>query len=243
MPIPYNPEPSSTRFYVPKTLVSDFDNFLDNDIPGAVMGFTHLHNWYDQFKEDYEPKVIRGEIYPDATKSRYANTDNNLNFRASYNSDIEAGDIIIDPNSIIYLLDWEVPPQPNNKMSRALRCNTLFTFERYVHEETDDDGYLIQPEGFKTIAEKIPCNTYRYDGRPEYSAQSYTPGVVPNALTLLSVQLNEQTAEIQVDDEFTWVRDRYVVIDVSYAGTDIYSNRGVLKLQVKKKAGGSEHPE
>lgn len=226
------------QFYKPSTLVSDFDNFLNMDLPGAVMSFKHLHSWYDQFKDDYEEKSIRGEIYPDKTKSRYMNTDNNLNFRASYNSDIEAGDMIIDPNNIIYLLDWEVPPQPNNKMSRALRCNAMFSFERMGKEVVDNRGNVIVPEGFQTVADAIPCNAYRYDGRPEYSVLSFSPGVVPNALTLVSVQLNDKTKELQIDDEFTWFKERYVVIDVSYAGTDIYNDRGVLKLQARKKSGG-----
>lgn len=238
MPIPYNPEASSTRFYVPKTLASDFDNFLENDIPGAVMSFVHLHNWYDQEKIDYEEKTVRGEIYPDATKSRYANTDNNLNIRFSRSSDVEAGDMIIDPDGIIYLLDWEVPPQPNNKMSRALRCNCRFTFTRYQPEVTNAKGYLISKEGRTIIAENMPCNSYRYDGRPEFSAISYTPGVIPNALSLFSVQLNDHTKDLRIGDEFLWINEEYVIIDVSYAGTDVYNDRGVLKIQAKKKAGG-----
>lgn len=235
---PYTPQPSSRRFYVPQTLASDFDNFLDMDIPGAVMNFEHLHNWYSKLDEGYEPKYIRGEIYPDSTKSRYANTDNNLNFRASYYSDIEAGDMIIDPNNIIYLLDWEVPPQPNNRMSRALRCNVKLTFKRWKEEEVDKYGMLIAESGWQDITSDIPCNAYRYDGRPEFSAVSYAPGVVPNALTLLSVQLNSVTANIAIGDIFTWAKEDYLIIDVSYAGTDIYSDRGILKIQAKKKAGG-----
>lgn len=205
------------------------------------MDFEHLHNWYDKLKDGYSPSYIRGEIYPDATKSRYANTDNNLNFRASMNSDIEAGDMILDPNNIIYLLDWEVPPQPNNKMSRALRCNVQLSFMRWEREKTDARGMLIEEAGYKTIADAIPCNAYRYDGRPEFSAISFAPGVVPNALTLLSVQLNAQTQNINVDDVFTWANEEYTVVDVSYAGTDIYSNRGVLKVQARKKAGGQRN--
>lgn len=234
---PYKPEKSSTRFYVPKTLVSDFDNFLDMDIPGAVMDFALFHDWYDQNAS----KTIRGEIYPDATKSRYANTDNNLNFRASRNSDIEAGDMVVDPSGIIYLLDWEVPPQPNNKMSRALRCNVRLEFKRWQEEEVDSRGMLVHEAEWQTVSEPIPCNAYRYDGRPEFSAISFAPGVVPNALTLLSVQLNAQTGKLRIDDVFTWANEEYTIIDVSYAGTDIYSNRGVLKIQAKKKAGGMNH--
>lgn len=229
------------RFYVPKTLESDFDAFLNTDIPGAVMDFEHLHNWYDRDAVGYKKKTIRGEIYPDSTKSRYANTDNNLNFRASRSSDIEAGDMVVDVDGIIYLLDWEVPPEPNNKMSRALRCNAIFEFKRWQEEKVNSRGIVVEEAQWKTIASPIPCNAYRYDGRPEFSAISFAPGVIPNALTMISVQLNEFTSHLKVDDQFTWANEDYIIIDVSYAGTDIYSNRGVLKLQAKKKAGGMNH--
>lgn len=89
MSIPYTASPSSSQFFVPKTLQSDFDNFLSQDIPGAVEDYILVSDWYAQADENYKPTVIRGEIYPDATKSRYENTDNNLNFRASLSSGIK----------------------------------------------------------------------------------------------------------------------------------------------------------
>lgn len=231
----YSTTESQTRFYVPPTLVGDFDNFLALDIPGAVMEFQVYHNWYDQETTE----SIRGEIYPDATKSRYANTDNNLNFRTSVKSDIQKGDLIKDPAGEIYLLDWDIPPQPNNKMSRALRCNTTLKFTRFSNEIYDDDGYRIKDEDRnKTIADSIPCNAYRYDGRPDFSAISHTPGIVPNALTILSVQYNEQTANIRVDDQFFWEEYEYIVVDVSHVGVKLNNKCGVLTIQAKKKAGG-----
>lgn len=231
----YSTTESQTRFYVPPTLVGDFDNFLALDIPGAVMDFKVYHNWYDQDTYD----TIRGEIYPDATKSRYSNTDNNLNFRTSVKSNILKGDLIIDPAGEIYLLDWDIPPQPNNKMSRALRCNTMLKFTRISQEMYDDNGYRIPEEDrIKIIADNIPCNAYRYDGRPDFSAISHTPGIVPNALTILSVQYNENTANIRVDDMFMWEEYEYIVVDVGYVGVKMNRKDGVLTIQAKKKAGG-----
>ena len=120
---PYIAEGTKSRFYIPRTLAADFTEFLSNDIPNTVMNFQLLRDWYEQFEEGYEPKYIRGEIYPDATKSRYANTDNNMNFRADVNSGIGKGDMLIDPKGMVYVLDWEVALQSNNAPSRALRCN------------------------------------------------------------------------------------------------------------------------
>ena len=236
----YIPAESSSRFYVPRTLASDFTNFLQNDIPGAVGDFTLIKDWYASKEDGYSPVTIRGEIYPDTTKSRYSNTDNNLNFRSDINSGIQKGDMIIGSDSAVYLLDWEVPPQPNNRMSRALRCNVSASFMRYQAEEVDDNGYLIAEKGWVVVADSIPCNAYRHDGRLEFSTNSNLPGLIPNTVTLLSVQYNDQTKNIKADDIFKWGGDTYTIADVNLVGVNLDGTRGVIQLQAKKKAGGSK---
>ena len=240
MNMPYTPEPSTTRFYVPKTLASDFTNFLNNDIPNVVMSFTLLTNWYDQFEPDYNAVTIRGLLYPDSTKSRYSNTDNNLNFRGDYHSGIKKGDMVIDENEEVYIFDWEVAPEANNRSTRALRCNMRTTFTRLKPEEVDEDGFIISDGGQAPIADDIPCNAYRYDGRPEFSSISNTPGVVPNALTLLTVQYNTKTKNIRIDDEFIWGNDAYIIVDINPVGLNLNGTSGVLLIQAKKKPGGAQ---
>ena len=264
MPYPYTPKRTTKRFYVPKTLAADFEEFLQNDIPNQVMDFELLHSWYDKFEENYVPQYIRGEIYPDSTKSRYSNTDNNMNFRAAVNSGIQKGDMIIQPDGTIFILDWEVALESNNAPSRALRCNMNLTVKRNRPEVTtnsgylsddddnvqiDEDGFVIHDdptqepgperiEGETVIVESIPANAYRYDGRPEYSAVSGTPGVTPNALTLMTVQYNDQTKNIRVDDTFIWGNEIYKIVDVSHVGVHIDETHGTLTLQAKKASGG-----
>lgn len=240
MSIPYVPQGTSKRFRVPRTLAADFDRFLEQDIPNTVMNFELLHNWYDQFKNDYQPNYIRGEIYPDSTKSRYENTDNNMNIRCSVNSGIRKGDMIIEPDNTVYILDWDVHLQSNNAPSRALRCNMMLNIERFEEAEVDDLGYTRpnSKEGFVKIVDRLPCNAYRYDGRPEYTTVSGTPGTVVNALTLMTVQYNHKTAKIRINDEFSWGNETYRIIDINRVGIDIFNNYGTIKLQVKKKEGG-----
>lgn len=238
MSVPYVPAQTTRNFLIPKTLKSDFDKFLDMDVPNTVMNFELIPDWYIKFEEEYEPNYIRGEIYPDSTKSRYENTDNNMNIRCGLDSGIKKGDIVIDENNTIYTLDWEVAPESNNLPSRALRCNMYLNIKRYTEEVTDDMGYLITPEGYTDICVEMPANAYRYDGRPEFSAISTTPGVIPNALTLLSVQYNQHTKNIKIDDKFIWGNEEYVIVDIDFVGVGL-DNRGVLKLQAKKTAGGN----
>lgn len=238
VPVEYVPQGTNKRFRIPRTLAADFTKFLDHDIPNTVMSFTILKDWYEQFEEDYEAKTIRAEIYPDSTKSRYENTDNNMNIRADVNSGIRKGDMLIQPDGQIFLLDWTVALESNNAPSRALRCNIYITIERYQQEEVDDMGYLITPEGWQTVVNNLPANAYRYDGRPEYSAIAGTPGVSPNALTLMSVQYNSQTKNIHIDDRFLWGNEYYQIVDIDRVGLDVNQEHGTLKLQAKKAAGG-----
>ena len=240
MSIPYVPQGTSKRFRVPRTLAADFDAFLNRDIPNTNMDFELLHCWYDKFEEDYEPTYIRGEIYPDSTKSRYENTDNNMNLRCSVTSGIRKGDMVIEPDGTIYLLDWDVHLQSNNAPTRALRCNMFLNIKRFQEAKVDDLGYVIHgsDDGFVDIVPPIPCNTYRYDGRPEDVTVSGTPGETVNALTIFSVQYNDKTKNIHVRDEFEWGDEIYYIIDINRVGVNIGGNYGVLKIHARKKAGG-----
>ena len=262
MSIPYVPQGTTKRFRVPRTLAADFDSFLNMDIPNTNMDFELVRCWYDREDQNYEPHYIRGEIYPDSTKSRYENTDNNMNLRCSVTSGIRKGDMVVEPDGTVYVLDWEVHLESNNAPTRALRCNLILNIYRHktateIGEDTivgtdgellDEDGFVISQEQQEeaslladqtiTIVPDIPCNAYRYDGRPEYTAVSGTPGADPNALTLMTVQYNDYTKNIHIDDEFLWGDETYYVVDVDRVGINIGGEYGVLKIQAKKKAGG-----
>lgn len=263
MSIPYIPEGTSKRFHVPRTLAADFDAFLNRDIPNTNMDFEVVSNWYDRIEGQYTPRYVRGEIYPDSTKSRYENTDNNMNIRCSVTSGIQKGDILIQPDGTIFVLDWEVALQSNNAPSRALRCNMMLNVMRFtengkqydedgymqysnpsIEDRYDDDGFLIKKQKKKEnkkweeIVPLIPCNAYRYDGRPEYPVVSGTPGATPNALTLMTVQYNERTKNIHIDDVFEWGDETYRIVDVNRVGVYIDGSHGTLKLQAKKAEGG-----
>ena len=255
MSIPYVPQGTAWRPRVPRTLAADFDAFLNRDIPNTVMDFELLHNWYHRFEKDYEPNYIRGEIYPDSTKSRYENTDNNMNIRCSLTSGIQKGDMVVEPDNTIFILDWDGHKESNNIPSRALRCNLVLCVYEYKQSVTDDEGYIIDDEGYVVSSEKysvenpeynnkkiivhdIPANAYRYDGRPEYVAVSGTPGTIAGALSLMTVQFNEQTKNIKIGHFFDWGNNTFEIVDVNEVGVDITRQHGTLKLQAKRAAGG-----
>lgn len=237
---PYVPAGTKTRFFRPPTLAQDFTEFLDGDIPNMVMDFTLLKDWYAQFEDGYEPTIIRGELYADTSKSRYSNTDNNMNIRCDVNSGIKKGDMLIASNNgDVFILDWEVALQHNNAPSRALRCNFNLTVERNMPEQTDQFGYLIQEERRAKIVDSLPANAYFYDGRnASYYAANSNPGISPEVNALITVQFNEQTQNLKVSDEFLWGNDRYIVTDISYVGVNRAGTSGTLALQSLQKPGG-----
>ena len=205
-----------------------------------MMDFTLLQDWYAQFEEDYEPQIIRAEFYTNSAKSRYSNTDNEVNFRADVASGIRKGDMVIaSNNNEVYLLDWAVTLQSNNAPSRALRCNMNLTVKRYTPEIVDDLGMLVQPEGEVTIVDALPANAYFYDGRSaSYYAAPGNPGITPEVNALLTVQLNEQTKNLRIKDEFLWGNDTFSIVDISYSGVNREGTSGCLTLQALQKPGG-----
>ncbi len=205
-----------------------------------VMDFTIFKDWYAQFDEGYEPSVIRGEFYADTAKSRYSNTDNHVNIRCDVNSGLRKGDMLIasDTNDV-YISDWNVILQANNAPSRLLLCNFDLTVKRYQPEKVDELGYLIEPEGWRTIVDALPANAYFYDGRTSsYYINSGNPGISPEVIALVTIQLNRQTRDIRIDDEFEWCGDIYRITDISWTNVDRSASYGCLMLQASQKAGG-----
>lgn len=238
MAIPYNPEASRMQFYIPKTLADDFDTFLNNDIPNVVMDFKLYHDWYSQCEDGYQDTIIRGEIYPNATKSRYENMDNMFNFRASLKDGICKGDIITDPNGKTYLLDWNIEPEANNASTRAVLCNLNLTVFRRMEEVTDEMGYVIRPEGDYSIVSDLPSNICRNEYRMEYNIIRSNPGVSPNSIAALTVQCNYQTRDIKLGDKFIWGGSTYIIIDADYVGVSLDGMSGVITFQARKEPGG-----
>lgn len=226
------------RFFVPPTLEKDFDDFLKTDVPNQVQDYELLKDWYAQLDSGYIPTIVRCEVYPDSTKSRYENTDNYVNVRASLSSGIVKGDMLRDAEGNIYVLDWDILKETNNIPTRGLRCNMFLTVERNMPDETDQWGYLIQEAGLATIVDNLPCNSYRYDGRPEYATHTATPGITVNALTITTAQYNDQTKNLKVGDEFIWGNEWFTIVDIDWSGVDKTAAHGTLRIVSRKKAGG-----
>lgn len=222
------------KFRVP-TLEKDFDQFLDTaNVPNQVVTVKIYHDWYNQ--EQFEEHRV--EIYPDSTMSRYENSDSvaNMRFKKSALS-VDKGDMVLDPNGMLYVLDWKVLPESNNRRTRGRKCNHLLTITRRIPEVVDQYGMLVTEEHDETVVNQMPCNTYLYQGRPDYSASANTPGTTNSDILVTTIQFNDTTDNIRVGDEYIYGYQKYRIVDIQYVGVDL-DGKGVMTLQSKVVAGG-----
>lgn len=103
---------------------------------------------------------------------------------------------------------------------------------------TDDKGYLIIPAGFSTIVDNLPIIHIEYQGRPDYMKASNQPGINPDHIISLSLQWNEQTKNIRIDDEFIIGPFTYRVVNLAMTEVFLDRTHGILTLNAKRVAGG-----
>ena len=249
---PFVSVPSSTQFYVPPHIQTDFMNYLDTDVPNANYTFEIVEDWTLRGGVGYTPQYLRAETYPINWKSNFGNADNTVNFKTDLRVPVNKGDIAVRSDGQIRQLNWKVEKHVNDQSTQAQECNLLVTIERKVDETVDPaTGYVVvetdpiteKPIPFnpiQTIVSSHPCAAYQYDGRPYYDTNINAPGIAPDVLTMLQIQWNSGTANIRIGDEFDWFVDRYRISNLDYGGIDVDHEHGVLKIHAKKVAGGSD---
>lgn len=93
----------------------------------------------------------------------------------------------------------------------------------------------------EVIADRMPVNITPYAGRPDYTTATNSPGILADSLYNCQVQLNRNTKNIWINDEFDYGGFRYRVINVDWSETDIEQQHGVLNLNMKRVAGDMAH--
>lgn len=163
------------------------------------------------------------------------------NFKTSYETLINKGDIVIREDGVIYLLNWNITQHPNNQATQSVECNAIVDFTRAYPPETDPmTGIQIGEEGGReVIVPQVPISQSEYAGRPDYSGASQQAGMHPDHLITVYVQWNPTTRKIRLDDEFILGDFTYRVINVSLAEVQVDRDYGVLTLNAKRVAGGT----
>jgi len=207
-------------------------------VPHVNFTFELVRDWYKINDEDYEPIYLRGQQTPIDWKSKIGNSDMSTNFKVTHDIPIHKGDMLIREDGTIFLLSWNVTNHANNQASQTVECNATTEFTRHFDDVTDEMGYLIEEGGEKVIAPAIPISHTEYAGRPDFSAASGQPGMHADHLIVVSLQYNDITKKIDLDDRFVIGEFTYRVINVSIAEVNIDKEYGVLILNAKRVAGG-----
>lgn len=100
---PYRPLPSDLGFYIPPVLESDFNNWLETDVPGVNYTFEVIKDWYDRDRPGYDPTFIRASYFPISWKSKIGNSDMGSNFLSNTKVDIKKGDYVIREDGEVYI--------------------------------------------------------------------------------------------------------------------------------------------
>lgn len=199
----------------------------------ANYDFKLIRNWYAQA----DCPSIRAMYFPISWKSKIGNSDANSNFKTGYGMAINKGDMVIREDGVIFMLNWTVQRNLNNQSTQAIACNAKLSFKRHIDEVLDERGFLITEATRAEIAPDIPCVYAEYTGRPDYAANYNTPGITPDHLLTVQVQLNPKTDEIRINDEFSLMRSKYRIVNRVDAEVEIHRRYGIINLMARRIAG------
>ena len=236
--IPAVKKRSQRDFRPPPTIESDFERLLNHEVPHVNYTFELLPDWFDQFRDDYEPLYIRGQQTPIDWKSKIGNSDMSTNFKVTHKVPIRKGDMVIREDGTVYLLSWNITNHANNQATQITECNSNIEFTRILDDEVDSDGFVVKRGGRQVIVPSMPCSHSEYAGRPDYSSSQGQPGMTPDHLITVNLQWNSTTKRIHLHDEFVIGSFTYRVINISIAEVNIAKEYGVLTIHAKRVAGG-----
>lgn len=241
--IPPVVQASEKDFRPPATIEDDFRRLLKHDVPHVNFTFELLHDWYDIDNPEHEPVYIRAQQTPIDWKSKIGNSDMSTNFKTTHDIKIRKGDMVIREDGMVYMLNWNVTDHANNQATQSVECNATAEFTRWYDDETNELGHLVVPGGWRVVAPTIPISHTEYAGRPDFTSSQGLPGTLPDHLITVSVQWNDTTRDIRIDDRFFIGGYEYRVINVSIAEVNIDQDHGVVIMNAKKVAGGEVSDE
>jgi hypothetical protein len=225
-------------FRPPPALEADFRKLLEHDINHVNVSFTLIRDWYAPCGGDGASPVIRAQQTP----ARFFDPDAGDVFKATWDTPIRPGDIVIREDGVLFMLTGAIRRNPNNQGARIVTLNAGLTFTRRQEIQTDERGFVPAgaadtEDACMTVAADMPVRILEGAGRPEYHAVRDAPGVTPDFLTGIALQFNPQTSLIRVNDTFFIGQFGYRVLYVSLTETDIIRAHGVIKLYAGRIAG------
>lgn len=204
------------RFYVPPTLQSDFDNYLNTNVPGHT---------YDATLNGAQ--TIRCAFHADGK------TPNEKILRVSLATLIQRGDVIDIAGEGAYLIP-EVTRQVNCYACEPLRLNALLTITRRTSRKADSLGRIVQQPGVETV-----CADQLAHGTASDRFQKQDIGLVVAGEPVFLLPLNEETRQIRREDEFTLDGETYSIYYANFDQCNPERTHGIIQLHCRRKAGES----
>lgn len=221
------------EFYIPQSLVSDFDDYLQAPICKSI-GKIIDWNATTQISEN-----IRAEITKINFKSKISNSDNATICRVSVNTSFKKGDILYDSEkNIYYLCTWNVFEEVNCKVSQLQLCNMQVKIERFVPEVVSNTtGLVTTPASWATIV-PLTRGCISRTGYYDLETRAGSVGVVPNNKSVILLQANSASLGLKIKDEFDFHNNRYQVADLEYSELNPDETSGLIIVYAEKKPGG-----
>lgn len=204
------------RFYIPPTLQSNYDNYLNTNVPGHTYNAT-LNG----------AQAIRCAFHADGK------TPGEKVLRVSLSTPIRRGDIIAIEGEGEYLIP-EVVQQVDCYACEPLRLNALLTITRKTPLQADRRGRITQQPGTETV-----CTDQLAHGVSSDGFQKQGVGIIVAGEPVFLLPLNDETRRIRREDEFVLDGDTYSIFHANFDQCDPGRTHGVVRLHCRRKAGES----
>lgn len=217
------------NFYVPPNMKENYNDFLQSAACHTLYYCKDINAdnplWFE----------FRGEISPINYKSKQYSSDNAFSLRFSYDEDIDKGDVVFYDNKQ-YLATWQVN---KDKLDSKKIIVELMPYDLIFKRVS-----LSKPKADKTtgkIIERsdndIVCRTRAMNvsgSHMELRLKTGQPGVFASSRFTITMQSNEETRKIKVDDYFELMGYQYSVRDILYNQLNYDSESGLLIMEVEK---------
>jgi len=207
------------RFYIPKTLQSDFSSSLEALGTTAIINFDPLNT-----------TKIRLDKVNYTTKNSVVSSDE-VAF-AELSSNLKMGDYLQYKNEVLLINQLVSNEFPQCYEISSGTCNTKLDVTRYQTATYDDYGNILTEEGNNPIASELYCLTVM--GGFEFRTGTGQVGIVPTNDIKVSCQFNTNTMNIAIGDKFTVFKKDYEVVNLDWSQKDLEGNYGVLTFDGKK---------
>lgn len=217
------------KYYIPPKMKQNYDDFLKTDV---------CHDLYyckDSSLNTPEWIFFRGEISPINFKSKQYSSDNSFNLRFSIDEDIQKGDIISYDNKQ-YLVTWQVNKDKIDSKKSIIELmpyNLTFRRKSLGRPKVDNTtGNIIEETQDNTVCITRAMNVS--GSHLELRLKTGQPGLFASSRFTITVQANEDTKKIMVDDYFNLMGYQYVIRDILYNQLNYDGETGLIIFEVDK---------